>query len=155
MDDLQELVKRRLHHLRTIHGVTARHAVGRALDAGFQLSEERVSQLKAMPAGARMGRLPERETLQGLAVALDLPDEVVVDAALRSTGYVVPVRMYVHGAQATQGAICVDCPTHVSNVDELIVVLPEPDLTPDEIKLFIQAFDDVTARVMERRSHSG
>lgn len=155
MDDLQSLVWRRLRHLLTVHGITARAAVERARDAGFRLTEERVSQLKAMPAGARMGRVAERETVLGLAVALDVPDEVVIDAALRSTGYMVPVRMYLHDTQATQGAICVDCATPLSNVDELIVVLPEPDLTPDEIKLFIQAFDDVAVRVLERRSHSG
>lgn len=154
MEDLQSLVKQRLTCLLRHHGVTAADASRRATRAGFPVTEQRLSQLSAMPAGHRMGRVPDRRTLYGLAVALALPRERVVDAALRSTGYVIPVRMYAHTAGTTDRGACTHCPTRVSHVEELIVVLPEPDLTAGEIALFVRAFEQVAARVRARRARS-
>lgn len=153
MDDLQSLVRHRLQHLRKEHRVTAAQAVRSAVEAGYRITEARLSQLKRMRPGERMG-LPHHEVLAGIAAALDLPDGEVIDAALRSSGHVIPVRRYPYDRSTTEGPLCVDCPTQSSGFDELVMVLPRPDLTAEEIARLIRAFDQAAARLLERRSPS-
>lgn len=154
MVDLQTLVRRRLRHFKTKHDVTARAAIQHAADLGRPVVDEyRLSQISGYATGKRWGP-PRHDTLRGVAAVLELHDEEVQDAALRSAGHEVPIRVYVRSRQAAESALC-DCdPTHSTGCEELVVELPPVELTGDDLVKLIREIDRTITRQMKRVTRS-
>jgi hypothetical protein len=151
VDDLQTLVRRRLNHLLNEHEFTAADAVRRANDVGYWIADSTFSQIRKRPTGERWGP-PKPYTLLGIAVGLDLPEGEVGDAALRSAGYPIPLRMYLRSSEATEGALCTCQPTHSGVFDELVVELPRPDLTRKKITQLVTAVEQAATQQREQRA---
>jgi hypothetical protein len=151
--DLQTLVSERLHHLKAEHKFTARNAVLRATLAGYPIRDALFSQIRARRAGEVWGP-PKRLALLGIAAGLDLHEEEVLDAALRSAGYSVPHRVYIRQRRDTEGALCDCAPTHSGVFDEIVVECRHGDLTSDELDELVKEMEQYAARLRDRRTRS-
>lgn len=150
MEDLQTLVRARLDHLERTRNFQAVQAVRRAAQAGRRITGARLSQIRDMPTGAQWTATPE--TIWAIAHGLDLPVVRVADAAMRSRGLPMPTRRYGHKReQTTVRGICADCTARMGDFDELVVAIPQQDLTPAEKAELVQAIENVVTQMFEQR----
>jgi transcriptional regulator with XRE-family HTH domain len=114
---LIEECKRRFqvqHHVELTNGDIARRS--------GVLSRGRVQQLAQNP----IKQLPEPETLRGLALGLGVPDSVVLERALQSTGY-LPAPLH---SQGTPDAASIEDPQVAREVSEAQRAVEAQPATP-------------------------
>lgn len=159
MEDLQTLVRRRLDYLyeheKSPTGTgpfTAADAVRRAAENGHQISEARLSHIRAMPSGQRWGdRGATNPMIFAITTGLDLPIERVVDAAMRSRGFPIPARK---SDRATVSGICPACKSRSGEFDELAIRVPRPDLPADIVALLEREVQKTVTQTLERHTHT-
>lgn len=145
MDDLKTLINRRLL-------VSGQVAVDEARAAGYKITNQRLSQL----AGSKpIVQVPYPDTLKALAFILDVPVEEVCDAALRSTGMPIPVRINADGHDATLGSNSDASAPPSSEAPEMTLVLRVEGLSPRSLHELIQTVAKTALREGQNIAHSG
>lgn len=146
-DDLRRLIARRLEEL----NLKPHAAAARARDAGHKITNQRLSQL----TNEEISQVPYPATLLALACALDVPVEEVADAALRSIGVPIPVRVNGHGEQASIRIGKPGSRPRSSEHGELALVLRVEGLSPETLRSLIQTVAETALREGQQIAQSG
>jgi hypothetical protein len=149
MDDLKTLINRRFKEELKISGQLA---VDQAREAGYKITNQRLSQLVSSKP---ITQVPYPDTLKALAFMLDVPIEEVCDAALRSTGVPIPVRMNADGRGPSLSSDGDDSATPSSEAPEMTLVLRVEGLSPKSLHELIQTVAETALREGQNIAHSG
>lgn len=142
-EDLGSLIKRRMAEMGLAGGT---ELAKRAAAAGFTLYASRVWQLANEP----LKGVPFPRMLEALAAALDVPVLDVADAALRSVGVEVPVRVNPTECGPTDGAPCEAHGTPASEPSELTLVIRLEGLSQSTFQQLVQAVTNVARQEGQR-----
>jgi hypothetical protein len=145
--DLQQMIKHRLGDELT----TSQSAlVDEAREAGYKITSQRLSQL------TRGDRTYVRvDTIRALAFILRVPIEEVCDAAWRSVGVDMPVRVRVDERDMSVRSDSDDSNPPTSEAPEMTLVLRVEGLSSEHLDRLIQTVADTARHCEQKITQSG